>query len=122
MEPQIIAADTVCHYCHQAILPSYYFCPNCGTKITSAPLSISTAAQIWLYVFSAILPMLCFLFITRWQGVKYYQSKDPATRLIGMIAIVILILSTLVTMWLAYEWTQQTIQGLNASINADLGT
>jgi len=110
----------VCPYCHQPILPSYYFCPNCGTKLNVPPLSTSVGAQAWLYIFSIILPVMCFIFVTRWQGWKYYKSEDPKTKQIGTIAIALLILSTLVTIWYAYVWTQDAIQSSVASINADM--
>ena len=109
----------VCPYCHQPILPTYYFCPNCGTKINAAPLSTSAASQIGIYAFSIILPMICFLFVTRWPGLKYFRSKDPQTKQIGLNAIVILALSTVFTIWLAYTWTQDAIQASVASINQD---
>ena len=114
------AAPLVCPYCHQPILPSYYFCPNCGNKLSSAPLSTSIATQTWIYAFSAILPMLCFLFISKWPGIKYYRSKDPTTKNIGSVAILILVVSTVLTVWFAYLWTQEFIQSQVSSINADM--
>jgi hypothetical protein len=118
-----IAPDAlVCPYCHQPILSSYYFCPNCGTKLNAASFSTSASAQTALYAFSIILPPMCFLFVTRWQGWKYYKSKDPKTRQIGLNAIVLLALSTVVTIWLAYTWTQDAIQASVASINQDFSS
>lgn len=110
-----------CAVCHQPILPQYYFCPNCGTKINSAPLSTSAGTQAWIYAFSIILPMICFLFVTRWPGIKYYKSDDLETHRIGQIAWALLILSTIVTIWLVYIWTQQMIQSSINSINTDFG-
>lgn len=115
----------VCSYCHQPILSSYYFCPNCGTKIGSGELSTSPQAQAWIYIFSIILPMMCYIFVTRWQGLKYYRSSDPKTRQIGLNAIVLLSLSTIVTLWLGYVWAQEFVQSqvasINAGLNADMG-
>lgn len=111
-----------CPNCHQPVLPAYYFCPNCGFKLSSAPLSTSVAAQAWLYIFSAILPALAFLFITKWQGIKYYRSSDQTTKNIGSIAILILVASTIITYWFAYVGTQEIIQSQVAAINADLSS
>ena len=110
----------VCSVCHQPILPQYYFCPNCGAKLNIAPLSTTPQTQAWIYAFSIILPMICFIFITKWPGVKYYKSKDPKTKQIGEIAWVLLILSTLVVIYLAYALTQKMIQSSIDSINADM--
>ena len=111
----------VCPSCHQPILPQYYFCPNCGAKINEAPLSTTSGTQAWVYLFSIILPMIAFIFVTRWPGVKYYKSKDPKTHLIGQIAWVLIILSTVVTIWFAYVWTQNVIQDQINAINTDFG-
>jgi hypothetical protein len=112
--------SSVCFYCHQPILATYYYCPNCGTNLRAGQLSTSESAQAWLYIFSIILPMLGFLFITKWKGWKYYKSQDPRTHQIGTIAIALVIISTAGTIWYAYVWTQQAIQSSVASINSDM--
>src|ERR1035437_5706945 len=117
MEPNLTPA--ICPNCHQPILPTYYFCPNCGTKLHSAPLSTTVATQVWIYAFSIILPMICFIFVTRWPGVRYFKSSDPKAKQIGKIAWTLLILSTIVTIWLVVIWTQNYIQSTVNSINAD---
>jgi hypothetical protein len=78
--------SNICSFCHQPILPQYYFCPNCGAKINSAPLSTTVGTQAWIYAFSIILPMILFIFVTRWPGVKYFKSSDRKAKLIGQIA------------------------------------
>ena len=120
MEPNTSSVASNCPTCHQPVLSYYYFCPNCGTKLNQAPLSTTLPAQISLYAFSIILPMICFLFVTRWQGVKYFKSKDPKTKQIGQTAWVLLIISTIFTIWLAVVWTQSYIQSTVNSINSDL--
>lgn len=109
-----------CPVCHQPILPQYYFCPNCGAKLNSAPLSTTVKTQAWIYVFSIILPMLCFIFAGKWPGTKYYKSPDPKAKQIGIIAWTLLIFSTIVTVWLVIIWTQGMIQSSVNSINTDM--
>jgi hypothetical protein len=113
-------APLVCPYCHQPVLPQFYYCPNCGNKLNSAPLSTTPLAQLGIYAFSIILPFIAFLAITKWQGLKYYRSKDPKTKSIGTVAWALLILSTLVMFWLVYVWTMDAIQSTVNSINADM--
>ena len=119
--PDVSAAPHICPYCHQPVLLQYYFCPNCGTKLSSAPLSTTPLAQAGIYAFSIILPMICFLAVTKWPGPKYYRSGDPKAKLIGAIAWVLLILSTAVTFWFAYTWAQDTLQSLGSSLNSAIG-
>jgi hypothetical protein len=52
--------------------------------------------------------------------VKYFKSNDPKAKRIGEIAWVLLILSTIITIWFAYVLTQEAIQSSVNSINADL--
>ena len=113
------AAALVCPYCHQPILPAYYFCPNCGTKLSTGELSTTQFTQAWIYLFSAILPLMGFIFITRWPGLKYYRSAEPKAKIVGTIAFGIIIISTIITIWLAYVWTQNEIQATINGLNAD---
>jgi hypothetical protein len=110
----------LCSYCHQPVLPQFYYCPNCGNKLSSAALSTTPLTQAWIYAFSIVLPFICFLAVTKWPGLKYYKSQDPKAKSIGIVAWVLLILSTLVTLWLAYVWTQQILQSTISGINADM--
>src|SRR5580700_568205 len=91
----------VCPYCHQPILPTYYYCPNCGTNLRASQLPTTEAAQAWLYIFSIILPMIGFLLISKWKGWKYYKSQDQKTHQIGQIALALCIISTVGTLWYA---------------------
>jgi uncharacterized membrane-anchored protein len=120
MEINTLEKNNICSTCHQPILPTYYFCPNCGAKLSSAPLSTTVATQIGIYLFSIILPSICFLFITRWPGLKYFKSQDLKTKIIGEVALTLLILSTIITFWLAYVWTQGAIDSINQALNMDL--
>lgn len=127
MDPQVTpttptspTVSGICKTCHQPILPTYYFCPNCGTKVNTPPLSTSPLAQLGLYAFSIILPVICFLAVTKWQGVKYVKSADEKTRQIGIIACALLTISTICTIWYAIVWTRQEIQSSVNTINADM--
>ena len=111
--------QNICSICHQPILSEYYFCPNCGNNLKPVPLSTTVATQVWIYIFSIILPMICFIFVTRWKGIKYLKSNDPKAKIVGQIACVLLFVSTIVTIWLAYNWTEQFVQSQIDSINTD---
>lgn len=110
----------VCPYCHQPVSPQFYYCPNCGTKLNLAPLSTTPLAQLGIYAFSIILPFIAFLAVSKWPGIKYYQSADPKAKSIGLTAWILMILSTLVMCWLVYVWTMNYIQATINGINADM--
>ena len=113
-------ASLICPYCHQPVLPQFYFCPNCGNKLNSAPLSTTPLAQAEIYAFSIVLPFIAFLAVGKWPGLKYYRSKDPKAKSIGTTAWILMILSTLGMCWLVYVWTMDTIQSTINGINADM--
>ena len=113
----------ICPYCHQSVLPTYYFCPNCGTKLGTENLPTSTQAEVLLFAHSIILPSLLFLTISKWKGLKYYRSEDPKKKEIGTAAILILVSSTLITYWFSYVLVQRAVQSFTeqqlSAINAD---
>jgi hypothetical protein len=116
--PLAPAHNAICPQCHQPVLPEYYFCPNCGKKLEDAPLSTSIWAQIWLYTYSLILmPITCYLIYTRWQGVKYFKSKDPKAHQMGVIAIVLLIISIVFLIWSTWQGTIWLENYVQAQVN-----
>lgn len=114
------ALHPTCPTCHQDVLSTYYFCPNCGTELHQAPLSLTPATQAGIYAFSIILPLIAFIPIMHWPGIKYYRSPDPKARRIGQVAWILLILSTVFTCWYIYNWTQHAVESAMNSINMDL--
>jgi hypothetical protein len=122
LSSEVYTTPPPCTTCHQKTLPEYYFCPNCGNKLASAPLSTSFLTQVGIYLLSIILPSLCFLFITKWPAMKYVRSLDPKAQRIGKIAWFLLIASTIFTFWYAYIVTQKMMQTLNSAINTSIGT
>ena len=109
-----------CPTCHQHIEPGWYFCPNCGTNQHPAPLPTSAGTQLWIYGFSIILPMICYLLITKWPGLTYMRSRDEKAKQIGVIATALLVISSIVSFYYAYVWTQEAIQSSVSQVNADM--
>jgi hypothetical protein len=76
--------------------------------------------QIGIYAYSIILPAIAFITVTKWPGVKYLRSKDKKTKQVGLAACILLALSTIFIIWLAYYGTQEMIQVELKTFNADL--
>ncbi len=100
----------LCPQCYQPVLPTYHFCPNCGKKLNEPGLSTDIVAQILLYGFSIVLPIICYLAVSYWQGIKYIKSPDSKAQQIGWIALALLIISSVVTFWIFGVWINQFIQ------------
>ena len=107
----------ICPRCHLPTKPEYYFCPNCGAKLTEAPLGVGIVDQLLLYAFSIVLPWIAYLAITKWQGIKYLRAPGARAKQIGLIALVLLIASSVVAFWLTYVWIQGYIQSSLNDVN-----
>ncbi len=107
----------ICPTCHQSVQPEFYFCPNCGGALKEKPLSTTQATQAWIYALSIVMPWIAFLALHYWPGVKYIRSDDENAKQIGIIASVLMGISTIVMIWLLIVWTQQLVQ---SSVN-DIG-
>ncbi len=112
--PVAAATGAICPFCHQPVLAQYYFCPNCGKKLEDGPLSTSFWSRLWLYTFSLIImPLTCYLVYARWQGIKYFKSKDPKAHRMGLVAIALLIISIVFLVWSTWQgtiWLEQYAQ------------
>lgn len=86
-----------CASCHTLLLESYYFCPNCGKKVKEPPVSTTFGKQLFIYVISIFFPPFGL-----WPGVTYLLDKNEKAKMIGIIAIILTILSTIITTWLVY--------------------
>ena len=118
-------AVPVCPQCHLPVRPEYYFCPNCGANLRVPPLSTSPLTQILIYLFSAVLPWIAYLAITKWPGVKYIRSGGAQARAIGWIALIVLVVSSVIAFWLTFAWiNDQLTAALNqvGGVNAGLGS
>jgi hypothetical protein len=114
MTPEQVAAllgkSMICPICHFPVKPEYYYCPNCGAKLTTPPLGVGVVDQLLLYAFSIILPWIAYLAITKWQGIKYLRAPDARAKQVGLIALVLLVASSVVAVWLTTVWIQGYIQ------------
>jgi hypothetical protein len=84
----------VCPVCHQPVTAEYYFCPNCGHNLKEKPMPVSALVQTGLYALAVFLPPLGL-----WPGIKYAMKKGPQAKRIGIIAIVLTLISTVITVW-----------------------
>lgn len=108
---------TTCRYCQANITSTDYFCPNCGKKLKERPQSVTLGRQIFVYLLSALLPPLGL-----WPAVKYLRQADVKSKQIGVIAIALTVISTLVTIWLSLGFINKFNQILSGQLNSFGGT
>lgn len=61
--------------------------------------------------------MIAFISVSRWPGIKYFKSGDPKAQQIGLFAIILLVISAIITYWLAIVWIQNYIQQSVTDVN-----
>ncbi len=85
----------VCPTCHQTIDPGWYFCPNCGRDLKPEAVRISVWSEVGVYALSILLPPLGL-----WPGIKYLMKESRDAKRVGIVAIVLTLVSSAVTVWL----------------------
>ena len=107
----------ICPRCHFPVKPEYYYCPNCGAKLTEPPIATDSLTQFLLYSFSAVLPWIAYLAVSKWPIAKYLRAPDEKAKQIGMVMLVIMVVSSAIAFWLTYVWIQGYIQQSLNSVN-----
>ena len=64
-----------------------------------------------VYLVSIFLPPLGL-----WPGVRYFLQKDPKKRKVGLVAIILTIISTIVTIWLTIGFINNITSNLNTQL------
>ena len=106
MDPALL-----CPVCHYPIQQTYYFCPNCGKNLKPAPPSTSFEKQISLYLLSIFLPPFGLI-----PGVKYLMQDNEKSKIVGIVAIILTIISTALTTY----YTIQFVNEFNTTLNKQL--
>lgn len=102
----------ICPSCHTIALPGSKFCANCGHILIAPPTSISIVKQIWIYFVSIALPPLGLIWTFR-----YFKSTYPAVKRVALIALVLTILSSIITIWASVGIFQSVQQQVQQQVN-----
>ncbi len=101
--------QNLCPFCHAPISEDFFYCPHCGKNIK---VSLSISKQIGVYALSIFFPPFGL-----WPGVKYLFNKDQKVKIVGMIAIVLTIISTIFTIWFTANFISQVNTTLNSQMH-----
>lgn len=104
--------NTTCKYCGFSISPSFYFCPNCGKKLAEPPKSTSIGKQLYIYTISILLPPLGLM-----PGIKYLMDKNQKAKIIGIIAIVLTVISSVISIYLTLSFLNSQASFTNNQID-----
>lgn len=112
--------NLVCHSCQNIISPTYFFCPYCGKKLKSPPLSTSFVKQVGVYLFSIFIPPFGIF-----PGIRYLKQQDDKSKMIGVITLLLTSVSLFVNIYLILNLTHYVNQSmaniLNLNLNSEIG-
>ncbi|MEP7167245.1 MAG: zinc ribbon domain-containing protein [Candidatus Woesebacteria bacterium] len=102
----------LCPQCHQPIKSTDYFCANCGKKIKEVPPATTVMRQALLYLGSIVLPPMGIVW-----GIKYLKQPDQKSKLIGIVAMVLTVLSFIITTKIALDYVSQINEQVSIQMN-----
>ena len=101
-------SESICPSCKSTVPITAYFCPNCGKQLKDKPPDATLLKQIIIYSVSLFLPPLGLYYV--WKYLKY---GDYELRKIGIIALILTVMSTVVTLWFTAGFINAFLQSLN---------
>lgn len=105
--------QSVCPRCHIQVRSTDYYCFNCGKNLKPAPPKTDITSQIFLYLKSFILPPLGL-----WWALPYLKQKEFKFKLIGVIAIILTLLSVVLAIKLAQDFSNILNEQINQSLKS----
>ena len=107
MEPNI-----TCSQCKAVTATTSYFCPNCGKQLRKKPISTSVGKQIYIYAISVLFPPLGL-----WWGIPLLFQSDSKSKIVGLVAIVLTVVSVFITIKLFFDFYQSLTSDFNSYLN-----
>jgi hypothetical protein len=105
-----------CPYCKNQIDEAVFYCPVCGKKIKSPPVSTAFWPVAGLYTLSLLLPPFGI-----GLTIRYLKSPDPKAKKIGIISLIMTSFALVFVFWLTYYYTQKISQQVDREMQQYLG-
>ncbi|MFI5265711.1 MAG: zinc ribbon domain-containing protein [Candidatus Levyibacteriota bacterium] len=90
--------EIICPHCKNKASDADFFCPSCGKKLKDPPLSTGIGKQISIYLIAILLPPFGLI-----PAVKYLKGGNQKAKMIGLTALVLTIVTILVTILLTLQ-------------------
>ena len=98
-----------CKECGHEISDEALVCPNCGKPQRDKPPLVSLSRQVVVYFVSLFLPPFGL-----WYVWKYLKQKDGKFKKIGIVALILTIISIIITIW----FTGKLVDSINQELNS----
>ncbi len=100
--------NLTCKHCKNPVAENFYFCPNCGKKIKEPPYKFSWNKTIVILLESILLPPFGII-----PGIRYLLKNDNRAILVGLSAIILTILSAVITLIYTINYINKTASTYN---------
>jgi uncharacterized membrane protein YqaE (UPF0057 family) len=101
-----------CRFCGFPVSENFYFCPGCGKKLIEPPITL--LKTLGVYAISIFLPPFGLV-----PAVKYLLQNNPKSKKVGIVAIILTIISTIIAVWLTMGLINQMNQSIMQQANLD---
>lgn len=112
---KVVSEKTFCPNCFHTLSGMDYFCPFCGKQIKEKPVDLSVLKQLSVYLVSFLLPPAGL-----WPAYTYLKVHDPKARRIGLIALVLTVISVVISIYLLTGLVNTVNTKINDQINSGL--
>lgn len=102
----------VCPKCKTPIFQISFYCYHCGNKVKEVPVSTNVGRQIWIYFISFFFPPFGLV-----PGIKYLRQENSQAQKIGFVAILLTILSVIITVVVMSQLIVQAQQQIQAQLS-----
>lgn len=109
---QRIQSLSICKNCGKNLKASDLFCPNCGKSVNDQPPDLSLPKRLSVYLISLLFPPFGFI-----PGIKYFSSSDSEVKKVGLIAIILSVVSTIIAIYLSMQIITEFNKELNHQID-----
>jgi hypothetical protein len=100
-----------CPRCHVLVRSTDYYCFNCGQNLHPQPPPTTITQQVLLYAGSVLLPPMGIIW-----GFRYLKQTDSKSKIIGLVAIVLTVVTLLIAIKLTFDIVNQASLQMNTQL------
>ncbi|MCL5010073.1 MAG: zinc ribbon domain-containing protein [Patescibacteria group bacterium] len=102
--------ENKCAVCGSPLSENFSYCPRCGARLNNSS-GVPFSTRLGIYLLSVFLPPLGLF-----PGIKYLLQADQAKKRVGLTALILTAVSTIITVWISVG----LISNINKEVNLQM--